>query len=68
MKILKIVLLVGGVALITYGLYIAFVPQEVIETSPLVISEKPGLNNQILGMIGLGFLAFIASIFIKNRR
>ena len=68
MKILKLVLVVVGVTLIAFGLYDAFVPQEVLSISSLEISSKEGLDNQTLGMIGLGVLALLAAIFAKNRR
>jgi hypothetical protein len=68
MKILKTVLLAVGIALIGFGLYSAFVPQEVLDIGPVEISAKEGLNNQTLGMIGLGVLALLAAVFAKNRR
>ncbi len=68
MKILKIVLLVVGVVLILFGLYNAFVPQTVVEVGPLEVNAKEGLSNQTLGMIGIGVLALLAGILIKNRR
>lgn len=68
MKVLKIVLLITGIILIVLGLYNAFVPQEVVEIGPLNVSAKEGLTNQTLGMIGLGVLALLAGVFIKNRR
>ena len=68
MKILKLVLVVVGVILIAFGLYDAFVPQEVLSIGSLEISSKEGLDNQTLGMIGLGVLALLAAIFAKNRR
>jgi uncharacterized membrane protein YobD (UPF0266 family) len=68
MKILKIVLLIVGVVLIIFGLYNAFVPQQVLNIGPLEVNAKEGLTNQTLGMIGLGVLALIAGTLIKNRR
>ena len=68
MKILKLVLVVVGVILIAFGLYDAFVPQEVLSIGSLEISSKEGLDNQTLGMIGLGVLALLAAIFAKKRR
>lgn len=67
MKILKIVLLLVGVVLISFGLYSAFVPQEVLDIGPLEVSSKEGLSNQTLGMIGIGVLALIAGALLKNR-
>lgn len=68
MKILKIVLLLVGVVLIIFGLYNAFVPQQVLDIGPLEVNAKEGLSNQTLGMIGIGVLALIAGALIKNRR
>lgn len=68
MRILKTVLLLVGVVLIVFGLYNAFVPQEVLDIGPLEVSAREGLNNQTLGMIGLGVLALLAAVFAKNRR
>lgn len=68
MKILKIVLLIVGVVLIVFGLYNAFVPQQVLDIGPLEVNAKEGLSSQTLGMIGIGVLALIAGALIKNRR
>lgn len=67
MKILKIVLLIVGVVLIIFGLYNAFVPQEVLNIGPLEVNAKEGVSNQTLGMIGIGVLALIAGALLKNR-
>ncbi len=67
MKILKIVLLIVGVVLIIFGLYNAFVPQQVLNIGPLEVNAKEGLSNQTLGMIGIGVLALIAGALLKNR-
>ena len=67
MKILKIVLLIVGVVLIIFGLYNAFVPQQVLDIGPLEVNAKEGLSNQTLGMIGIGVLALIAGTLLKNR-
>lgn len=68
MKILKLVLIIVGIILIVFGLYSAFVPQEVLSIGPLEVSSKEGLSNQTLGMIGLGVLALLAAAFAKNRK
>ena len=67
MKILKVALLVIGVALIVIGLYNAFVPQSVLELGPLEVNAKEGLSNQTLGMIGIGVLALVGGALLKNR-
>lgn len=68
MKILKLVLMIVGVALVLLGLYNAFVPQEVVSIGPLEVNAKEGLSNQTLGMIGIGVFALIAGVMIKDRR
>jgi uncharacterized membrane protein YobD (UPF0266 family) len=68
MKILKIVLLIVGVVLIIFGLYNAFVPQQVLDIGPLEVNAKEGLSNQSLGMIGIGVLALLAGALLNNRR
>lgn len=68
MKVLKVVLLIVGVVLIVFGLYSAFVPQQVLDIGPLEVNAKEGLTNQTLGMIGIGVLALIAGALLKNRR
>lgn len=68
MKILKMVLLIVGVILIIFGLYNAFVPQTVVDIGPLEVNAKEGLNNQTLGMIGIGVLALLGGALLKNRR
>ncbi|MCG2419285.1 hypothetical protein K8089_09645 [Aequorivita sp. F47161] len=68
MKILKMVLLIVGVILIVFGLYNAFVPQQVLDIGPLEVNAKEGITNQTLGMIGIGVLALIAGALLKNRR
>tara|TARA_R110002124_G_scaffold131910_2_gene294385 strand:+ start:17228 stop:17434 length:207 start_codon:yes stop_codon:yes gene_type:complete len=67
MRVLKVILLIVGILLVGLGLYNAFVPQEVLAIGPIEVSAKEGLNNQTLGMIGLGILALVAAAFIKNR-
>ena len=54
--------------MIIFGLYNAFVPQQVLDIGPLEVNAKEGMTNQTLGMIGIGVLALIAGALIKNRR
>jgi uncharacterized membrane protein len=64
MKILRIVLVIGGLVLIGYGLYSAFF----IETSETMEWGGARFNNQVLGMIGVGTLAALAGFFMTRRR
>ncbi|MFT5435403.1 MAG: ABC-type glycerol-3-phosphate transport system permease component [Ulvibacter sp.] len=68
MRILKLVLVIVGIVLIVFGLYNAFMPQEVLSIGTFEVSAEDGLTNQTLGMIGLGVLALLAAVFAKNRR
>jgi hypothetical protein len=66
MRILKLILLVLGIILIASGLYNIFVPQEVLSVGPIKVSSREGLDNQTLGMMGLGVLAILAAVFAKR--
>lgn len=68
MKILKIVLMLVGIALIVFGLYNAFVPQEVLSVGPVEANATEESSNQTFGMIGIGVFALLAGVLIKNRR
>jgi hypothetical protein len=68
MKILKLVLVIVGIVLIVFGLYNAFMPQEVLAIGTFVVSTEKDVTNQSLGMIGLGVLALLAAVLAKNRR
>jgi len=68
MKILRVVLMIVGIALIIFGLYNAFAPQTVLDLGPLEVNKKDGLTNQTLGMIAIGVLAIIAGAMIKRSR
>lgn len=68
MRILKIVLVLVGIVLILFGVYTAFVPQTVVEIGPVEVNANEGMQNQTLGMIGLGVLALLAAVFAKKRR
>lgn len=67
MKILRLVLVLVGLVLVVFGLYNAFVPQQVVAIGPLEVNAKEGMTNQTLGMIGLGVIALIAGALLKNR-
>ena len=67
MRILKLVLMVVGIVLIVFGLYTAFIPHDIVSIGTFEVSTRNGLNNQTLGMIGLGVLSLLAAVFAKNR-
>lgn len=60
MKILRGILLIAGVVLIGFGLVNLFIPEYATITNDS--------NNQVIGIMGLGVLAILASVFAKNRR
>ncbi len=68
MKILKIILILAGIALIALGLYNAFMPQEVMPIDIITTDDTTRSSSQISGMIGLGIVALVAGTFLKNRR
>ncbi|HLV93518.1 MAG TPA: hypothetical protein VKX34_10385 [Aequorivita sp.] len=69
MKILKVALLIGGVALVVMGLNQAFFPETDVSVGvdSLEVNKTEGLNSQTLGMIGIGVLALLGGAFIKKR-
>jgi hypothetical protein len=67
MKILKLIIVIAGAVLVGFGLYAAFVPQEVLDNGSIKVNVKKGLNDQTLGMIGLGVVALIAGAFLGRR-
>lgn len=68
MKILSLVLIVGGIALIASGLYNAFVPQEVLDIEIIELTATEGFDNQSLAMVCLGVIAFVAGAFLTKKR
>ncbi len=67
MKVLRLVLVIVGIVLIAFGLYNAFVPQEVLDVGPLEVSAKEGLSSQTIAMIAIGVIALLAGAFMKPR-
>ena len=64
MKILRFVLVVGGIALIGYSIYSTF---DVSKTESMVWTGGK-ISNQLIGMLGIGILAILAGAFMKRRR
>lgn len=58
MKILRGILLVGGVALIGVGFVNLFIPKYATITNDS--------SSQVVGIIGLGVLAILASVFCQK--
>lgn len=67
MKVLQLILVIVGVLLVGFGLYNAFVPQEVLDVGPLEVSAKEGLNTQTIAMIAIGVIALLAAGFLKRK-
>ena len=64
---LKNILIVVGIVLVAFGLYNAFVPQQVLNFGPLEVSAKEGLSNESLLLIVLGVVAVIAGVFLGKK-
>ncbi|AVI50038.1 hypothetical protein C5O00_02190 [Pukyongia salina] len=60
MKILRFVLVAGGIVLLVYGVMISLLPQ--------YRSLDEADTNQTIGIFGLALLAIVAGIFMKRRR
>ena len=68
MKVLRFILILGGIALLGLGIY-----SKCVVNGPITISGEPlfsveGYENQAYGMMGIGVLAILASLFSKSRR
>ncbi len=60
MKILRFILVAGGILLVLYGILISVLPQyRTIDQDEI---------NQIIGIFGIGLLAILAGIFMRRRR
>jgi len=60
MKILRFVLVAGGIILLVYGAMVSLLPQ--------YGSMDQADTNQTIGIFGMAVLAIIAGIFMKRRR
>ena len=63
---LKIVLILVGLALIGYGLYILLFPENSVGLGTFQVATEKG-NSQVFAMIGFGVLALIGGIAYKKR-
>lgn len=63
---LKIVLLVVGVILVGYGLYLLITPEVSMQAGPLKV-EAQGDNTQSYAMIGFGILALVGGVAFKKK-
>lgn len=64
MKILRFVLVFGGIALIGYALYSVIG----VSNSETRIATEGWISEQVLGMFGIGILAILAGVFMGRRR
>jgi len=67
MKVLKAVLFIAGILLISFGLYAVFYPEPALEAAPVRIETDSRFDNQVLGMVGIGILAILATVLIKKK-
>lgn len=63
---LKIVLILIGLGLIGYGVYVFLIPENSAGFGSFQVATEKG-NSQIFAMIGLGVLALIGGIAYKRR-
>lgn len=68
MKILKIVLLLGGVGLIVSGIYNVVQVQQSQVVTMAESSAVYGFTSQSIAMIGLGAIALIAGALLGTRK
>ena len=64
MKILRFVLVFGGIALIGYALYSLIG----VSGSETMDGTEGWISDQVLGMFGIGILAIMAGVFMRRRR
>jgi LPXTG-motif cell wall-anchored protein len=60
MKILRFILVAGGILLVAYGTLLFVLPQ--------YRTFDQGDSNQTIGIFGIGILAILAGAFMKRRR
>lgn len=65
---LKNVLIIIGIILIAFGLYNAFVPQEILDVGPLEVSAKEGLSSESLMLIIIGVASIIGGAFLGRKK
>ena len=66
MKILRLILIVTGLALLFGGLYSVFISEGPLTIGDTILVDETG--NQSFGMIGLGLIAILAGLFMRRRR
>ena len=66
MKILRLILIITGLALLIGGFYSVFISEGPLQIGNTTIVDESG--NQSFGMIGLGLIAIIAGFFMRRRR
>ena len=64
-KTIKIILLIAGIGLLGYGIYILVAPETSISIGPLDVESQD--NNNAYITIGLGLLALLIS-FIPGKK
>ena len=67
MKNIALILVIVGIVLIGFGIYNAFVPQEVVDMGPLEVSAKEGMSTNTIIMIALGVVAILAGGYLKKK-
>lgn len=67
MKVLKIILIIAGIALIAVSLYNSFAPEPIFKLGPIEVDKKEGLTGENLWMLAIGVVALLAGALIKEK-
>lgn len=66
MKILRLILILAGLALLLGGFYSVFISEGPLMIGDTIIVDETG--NQSFAIIGLGLIAILAGMFMRRRR
>ena len=64
-KTIKSVLLIAGIALLAYGIYMIISPEAAVELGPLSVKAQD--NNNAYITIGLGIVALLVGLFAGKK-
>lgn len=67
MKVLKIILIIAGLALIAVALYNSFAPEPIFKIGSLEVDKKEGLTGNNVWMLAIGVVALLAGAMVKEK-
>lgn len=67
MKVLKIILIIAGLALIAIALYNSFAPEPIFKLGSIEVDKKEGLTRDNIVMLAVGVVALLGGALIKER-